>query len=154
MNLVGKELIDFELSYVGRNGLEMVKLSDEVKHSNILLLFFPAAWTSVCTNELSYMRDHMQEYANLNVTVYGISTDLPWALNKFKEELELNFLLLSDANKEVIRSYGVAWPNLAGIKDTAHRSAFIIKKGIISYVWIGTDQKEFPPFEIIKNELL
>ena len=92
--LVGKDLIDFELPYVGESGLEKVKLSNEAKDSSVLLLFFPAAWTKVCTNEVCTMRDSLADYSNLNTKVFGISVDMPWALDKFKKDNKLNYKLL------------------------------------------------------------
>ena len=152
-DLVGKELIDFELPYVGEKGLEKAKLSEEAKKGSVLLLFFPAAWTRTCTKEVCFMRDSLADYSNLNTKVYGISVDLPWALDKFKQDENLNFDLLSDANKSVIRDYDVVWPDLGGIHDTARRSAFVIKDGKVSYQWVCENQGQMPPFEEIKKIL-
>jgi len=153
MDLLGQDLIDFELPYVGEKGIKKARLSEAAKNSSVLLLFFPAAWTGVCTKEVCYVRDNLIEFNDLNTIVFGISTDMPWALNKFKIDQELNFILLSDANKEVIKAYDIVWPDLAGIKDTAHRSAFVIKNGKMTLAWKGENQGEFPPFERIKEEL-
>ena len=152
-DLVGKELIDFELPYVGEKGLEKVQLSSVAKNKNVLLLFFPAAWTGVCTKEVCTIRDSLAEYSNMNAEVYGISVDMPWALDKFKKDQNLNYKLLSDANKSVIKAYDVVWPDLAGIQDTARRSAFVIKGGKISYQWVCNSQGDFPPFDDIKAQL-
>lgn len=152
-DLVGKPLIDFELPYVGEKALQKIKLSEIAKESKILLLFFPAAWTNVCTKELSLIRDTMKEYSDVNAKVYGISVDMPWALDKFKKEQNLNFLLLSDANKTVINNYDVVWPDLGGIVNTARRSAFVIKEGKIAYQWVCEHQGQMPPFDEIKKFL-
>ena len=154
MDLIGKDLIDFELPYVGEKGLERAKLSESAENSTVLLLFFPAAWTGVCTKEVCYIRDNIQDFNDLNTTVFAISVDLPWALNKYKEDFKLNFTLLSDANRDVIKAYDIVWSDLGGIKDTARRSAFIISNGKITYSWKAEkSQGEFPPFDEIKEKL-
>lgn len=153
-DLVGKELIDFELPYVSEKGLEKVKLSTVAKENkSILLLFFPAAWTRTCTKEVCVIRDSLADYSNVDAKVYGISVDMPWALDKFKQDQGLNFDLLSDANKTVIKDYDVVWPDLAGIQDTARRSAFVIKDGKIVYQWVCENQGQMPPFDEIKPVL-
>lgn len=152
-DLVGKELIDFELPYVGEKGLEIAKLSEEANKGSVLLLFFPAAWTPTCTKEVCSIRDSLADYTNLKTKVFGISVDLPWALDHFKQDQKLNFDLLSDANKGVIKDYDVVWPDLRGIQDTARRSAFVIKNGQIVYQWVCENQKQMPPFEEIKKVL-
>ena len=152
-DLVGKELIDFELPFVSEKGLDRVKLSNVAKDCSVLLLFFPAAWTRVCTTEVCTIRDSLADYNNLNTKVYGISVDMPWALDKFKKDQNLNFTLLSDANKKVINDYDVVWPDLAGIQETARRSAFVIKQSKISYQWVCENQGQMPPFEEIKAHL-
>lgn len=153
MDLVGKDLIDFELPYVAEKGLAKVKLSEEAKKGNVLLLFFPAAWTRVCTNEVCTMRDSLADYSNLHTKVYGISVDMPWALDKFKQDQKLNFDLLSDSNRSIIKAYDIVWPDLHGIQDTARRSAFVIKNGQIVYQWVCENQGQMPPFEEIKKVL-
>ena len=153
-NLIGENLIDFELSYIDTNNkLAKVKLSEEAKNKTILLLFFPAAWTSVCTAELTWVRDSIADFDAVNTRVFGISVDLPWALNMYKKDQNLNITLLSDFNRTTIKEYGVVWPDLAGFKDVALRSAFIIKNGKITYQWVGENQGQMPPFDEIKNNL-
>ena len=152
-NLVGKDLIDFELPFVGEKGLEKAKLSEVAKDSSVVLLFFPAAWTKTCTSEVCAVRDSLTEYKNLNAKVFGISIDLPWALDKLKKDQNLNYTLLYDANKSTIRAYDVVWPDLAGIQDTARRSAFVIKGGKIIYQWVCENQGQMPPFDQIKAHL-
>lgn len=152
-NLVGKDLIDFELPFVGESGLEKLKLSSVAKDNNVVLLFYPAAWTGVCTKEACTVRDTISDYNNLNAKVFGISVDMPWALDHFKKDQNLNYTQLSDANKTVIKDYDVVWSDLAGIHDTARRSAFVIKNGKIVYQWVCESQGEMPPFDEIKANL-
>ena len=152
-DLVGKDLIDFELPFVGESGLEKVKLSTVAKDKSVVLLFLPAAWTGVCTKEVCTVRDSLADYSNVNAEVFGISVDMPWALNEFKKDEKLNYKLLSDANKTVIKDYDVVWSDLAGIHDTARRSAFVIKGGKVTYQWVCESQGQMPPFDEIKAHL-
>ena len=134
--------------------LEQVHLADHVGKSNIVLAFFPAAWTGVCTKEMCTFRDEIKAFESLNATVFGISIDSPWALDMFAKDQKLNFKLLSDINKEAIRKYGVVWPDLGGIKDVARRSVFVINKnGEISYKWLSEQPGNMPNFDEIKKSL-
>src|SRR5215468_144368 len=99
---VGQPAPDFTLRDTEK---EMVSLYDQ-RGSNVLLLFFPLAFTSVCTKELCTVRDNISTYNNINSKVFGISVDSPASLKKFKEDQQLNFPLLSDFNKEVSVAYG------------------------------------------------
>ena len=121
----------------------------------VLLLFFPFAFTSVCTAELCEVRDNLAFYNNLNATVFGISVDSPFTLGKFKEEQKLNFHLLSDFNKEVSAAYGALYESFAlGLVGVSKRSAFIIDKaGIIQYAEVLENAGEQPNFEAIKETL-
>jgi len=121
----------------------------------VLLLFFPFAFTSVCTAELCEVRDNLAFYNDLNATVYGISVDSPFTLGKFKEEQKLNFHLLSDFNKEVSAAYGALYESFAlGLLGVSKRSAFIIdKEGIIQYAEVLENAGEQPNFEAIKETL-
>jgi len=121
----------------------------------VLLLFFPFAFTSVCTAELCEVRDNLAFYNELNATVYGISVDSPFTLGKFKEEQKLNFHLLSDFNKEVSAAYGALYESFAlGLLGVSKRSAFIIdKEGIIQYAEVLENAGEQPNFEAIKETM-
>ena len=134
--------------------LEQVKLSDYVSKNNVVLAFFPAAWTGVCTKEVCSIRDDIKQYEESGATVFGISVDSPWALDRFAQDQKLNFKLLSDANKQAIRAYGVVWPDLGGIKEVATRSVFVIgKDGEIKYKWITESLGNMPNFDEIKKAL-
>jgi len=129
-------------------------LSDyEGKH--VILLFFPLAFTGVCTTELCTMRDDIATYNNMNAQVLAISVDSPFALAKFKEEQNLNFPLLSDFNKEVSRSYGALYEDFVmGMKGVSKRSAFVVdKNGIIRYAEVLENAGELPNFEAIRETL-
>lgn len=152
-NLVGNDLIDFELPYVGEEGLAKLKLSEIASDKKVVLAFFPGAWTGACTKEMCSFRDDMTAYQDLNAEVVGVSVDLPWALNEFKKDQNLNFTLVSDANKTTIRAYDVVWPDFFGIKEVANRSVFVISEGKITYQWVGENPGQMPDFDEVKKAL-
>ena len=131
-----------------------VSLSD-FKEKNIILLFFPLAFTGVCTTELCSMRDDITTYNNMNAQVLAVSVDSPFSLGKFKEEQSLNFPLLSDFNKEVSRSYGALYEDFVlGLKGVSKRSAFVIdKNGIIRYAEVLENAGELPNFVAVRETL-
>lgn len=131
-----------------------VSLQD-LKGQNVLILFFPLAFTGVCTKELCNVRDNISFYNNTNATVLGISVDSPATLNKFKEEQSINFTLLSDFNKEVSTAYNCIYENFIGwMKGVSKRAAFIVdKEGIIQYTEVLENAGEMPNFEAI-NKIL
>lgn len=148
---VGQQAPDFSLM---SNEKKEIRLSDQ-KGKNIVLLFFPLAFTSVCTAELCSVRDNIAMYNGLNAQVYGISVDSLYTLNKFKEEQHLNFPLLSDFNKEASDAYGALYGTFAhGWKGVSKRSAFVIdKEGIIRYAEVLENAGELPNFDKIKETL-
>ena len=131
-----------------------VKLSD-YEGQNVVLLFFPLAFTGVCTKELCTIRDDIASYNNLDCIVLAISVDSAFSLGKFKEEQNLNFPLLSDFNKEVSRAYGTLYEEFVlHMRGVSKRSAFVIdKKGKIQYAEILESAKDIPNFGKIKETL-
>jgi peroxiredoxin len=121
----------------------------------VVLLFFPAAFTSTCTKELCAVRDNISFYNNLNAVVFGISTDMVYSLLRFKEEQSLNFELLSDYNREVIYLYHTAYETFNyGMKGVAKRSAFVIDAdGKIKYAEVLENASLIPDFEKISQVL-
>ncbi len=117
----------------------------------VLLLFFPAAFTSTCTKELCSVRDNIGFYNSVNALVFGISTDMVYSLIKFKEEQQLNFDLLSDYNHEVIHLYHTAYETFNfGMKGVAKRSAFVIDaEGKIKYAEVLENASLVPDFKSI-----
>lgn len=124
----------------------------EHKGKNVLLLFFPLAFTSTCTAELCSTRDDLEFYNKINAVVFGISNDSNFVLKKFKESLNLNFELLSDWNKTTSEAYGSLYTEfILGMKGVAKRSAFVIDKdGRIQYAEVLEDAGKVPNFEAIK----
>jgi peroxiredoxin len=131
-----------------------VKLSDQ-KGKKVVLLFFPAAFTSTCTKELCTFRDNLSRYNDMNAQVYGISVDMPYSLKVYKEQQNLNFPLLSDFNKEASTAYDTIYENWAmGMKGVAKRSAFVIdKEGKIAYAEVLENASLEPDYEAIDAAL-
>jgi peroxiredoxin len=131
-----------------------VKLAAQ-QGKNVVLLFFPLAFTSVCTTELCGVRDSIASYNAADAVVYGISVDSVFTLAKFKEEQNLNFDLLSDFNKEVSKSYDSLYAQFGfGMLGVSKRSAFVIdKEGIIQYAEVLENAGEVPDFTKINETL-
>jgi len=135
---------------------EKVSLSDFLGNKNVLILFFPQAFTGVCTKELCSVRDDISRYNDVNAQVLGISVDSVFTLAKFKEEQEYNFTLLSDFNKEVSTAYDAIYDSFTGMemKGVSKRAAFIVdKQGVIQYAEVLESAGDLPNFEKI-NEIL
>ncbi|MGB9728377.1 MAG: peroxiredoxin [Thermoprotei archaeon] len=129
-------------------------LQEFVCSQNVVLVFFPAAFSSVCTKEMCTFRDSMTKLNSLKANVIGISVDTPFAQKAFAEHNKLNFTLLSDFNKEVIKLYDVVLQDLLGLKELAKRAVFIIdKEGIVRYKWVSDDPKVEPNYNEIIKEL-
>jgi glutaredoxin-dependent peroxiredoxin len=127
----------------------------ELKGHNVLLLFFPLAFTSTCTKELCSVRDNIAWYNNSDAKVFGISVDALHTLAKFKQDQDLNFTLLSDFNKDVSRLYDSIYEMFGyNMKGVSKRSAFIIdKSGIVRYAEVLENAGEVPNFEAIHKIL-
>lgn len=132
----------------------MVSLED-FRGKNVVLLFFPAAFTGVCTAELCAMRDDIATYQNLDAQILAISVDLPFTLGKFREEQNLNFPLLSDFNKEASKAYGAFYEHwILGLNGVSKRSAFVIdREGIVRYAEVLDNAGELPNFEAVRKVL-
>jgi peroxiredoxin len=151
---IGTSAPDFSLKTKTANGLEDVKLSDNFGKRNTVLLFFPLAFTGVCTEEMCDVSGGISSYESLNAAVYGISIDSPFAQEAWAHREKITIKLLSDLNKTVIKAYDVIFPMLAGVGDTAARAAFIVDKhGNIAYVEQTPTPKDLPHFEAVKTAL-
>lgn len=148
---IGQPAPDFTLYDTNK---QPVTLSDQ-KGKAVLLLFFPLAFTSVCTAELCSVRDNYKVYESLNAVPFGISVDSLHSLKKFKEEQALNFTLLSDFNKEVSKAYDSIYEEWGfGMRGVSKRSAFLIDKdGIVQYAEVLENAGEQPDFTAIKEKL-
>ena len=151
---IGTSAPDFTLKSKNPNGLEDVKLSDNFGKKNVVLFFFPLAFTGVCTAEFCDISGGLSAYADLDAVVYGISIDSPFAQEAWSKQENIGVVLLSDMNKTVIKAYDVVFPNLAGVGDAAARSAFVIdQQGLIAYVEQTPSPKELPDFNKVKDAL-
>jgi peroxiredoxin len=128
---------------------------EDFKGQNLVILFFPMAFTSTCTAELCSIRDNIATYEGLNSTVVGISVDSPFTLRKFKTDQNLNFPLLSDFNKEASPAYGAFYEQfMLDLKGVSKRAAFVVDKdGVIRYAEVLEVASELPDFEAVKNTL-
>lgn len=129
---VGSKAPEFKLYNTDRKETSSADFAGKI----IVLQFFPAAFTSVCTAQMCSSRDELSLYNDLGATVFGISTDMPFSLKEFKEKNKINFDLLSDVNKRTIHDYDMYHCNfICDIKGVAKRGVIVIDKdGMIAYV--------------------
>ena|SRR5687767_7683553 len=148
---VGQTAPDFSLYDSEKNKLTLSSLQGQ----NVLLLFFPLAFTGTCTKELCSVRDNISLYNNAHAKVLGISVDSLHTLAKYKAEQNLNFSLLSDFNKEASASYGVLYQVFGyNMRGVSKRAAFVIDKaGIIRYAEVLENAGELPDFDTINQTL-
>jgi glutaredoxin-dependent peroxiredoxin len=131
-----------------------VKLSENFGKKNTVLLFFPAAFTGVCTQEMCEISAGMSAYGRLNADVVAISVDTPFSQEAWAKQEKITIKLASDLNKEVTKKYDVLFPMLAGVGDTAARAAFVIdKKGTVQYAEQTPTPKDLPNFNAVKETL-
>jgi glutaredoxin-dependent peroxiredoxin len=146
---VGQKAPDFTLK---TSKMEDFKLSDLQGKKNVVLLFVPLAFTSVCTKEFCSVRDSVSSLQNDKTQVVGISVDSPFALDAWAAKEGYNFPLLSDFNKAVSSSYGALYDNLLGFNGVSKRSAFVIdKSGTVRYAWVSEDARNMPEFDPIRS---
>jgi peroxiredoxin len=151
-NLLGKSAPSITLFDTDKKA---VSLSD-FKGQNVVVLFFPLAFTGVCTTELCSIRDNIGTYNNANAQVLGISVDSIFTLGKFKEEQKLNFPLLSDFNKNASKSFDVLYEVFPAfeMQGVSKRSAFVIdKEGVVQYEEVCATPGDLPDFAAIQNVL-
>lgn len=133
---------------------EETTLFEETKKGNVVLLFFPLAFTGVCTEEMCTTRDNMKMYNSLHATVFGISVDSHHTLREFKKQYNLNFELLSDFNKEASRAYNSFYEEFKGMKGVAKRAAFVInQQNEIIYEEILESSSDQPDYKKIAQAL-
>jgi peroxiredoxin len=148
---IGQSAPEFSLFDTDKNKVSL----SSFRGKNVLILFFPQAFTGVCTKELCAIRDDISRYNNANAEVLGISVDSVFTLGKFKEEQKYNFPLLSDFNKEVSALFGTIYTDwILEMKGVSKRSAFIVDKaGIIKYAEVMESAGDLPNFEAINQTL-
>jgi len=132
-----------------------IALSD-YRGQNVVVLFFPMAFTGVCTAELCALRDDIATYNNLNAQILAISVDSPFSLNRFREDQNLSFPLLSDFNKIASTAYDCLYEEFVlGLKGVSKRSAFVVDKiGVVRYAEVLESAGDLPNFDKIREILV
>ncbi|MFW9789355.1 MAG: redoxin domain-containing protein [Candidatus Thorarchaeota archaeon] len=146
---VGNKAPDFTL---WESPGKSVTLNDELQKGPVVLVFYPADFTSVCQAELCKFRDDLADYNDLGANVLGVSVDGIFSHKAFKEANDIQFPLLSDWEKTVIKNYDVVHDDLAGMKEVAKRAVFVIDTdGTIVYAWVSDDLGKLPPFDEVRE---
>jgi len=151
---VGSKAPDFSLKSKNAAGVRDVKLSDNLGRKNTVLLFFPLAFTGVCTTEMCGVTAGLDEYAALGADVIGISVDSPFAQEAWANQNKIGITLASDLNKKTSADYGVLLADLLGFGATAARAAVVIdKQGVVQYAEQTPTPKDLPNFDAVKAAL-
>ena len=150
---VGTKAPDFTLKSKTPADVE-VKLSNNFGKKNTVVLFFPLAFTGVCTTEMCDVTAGLNAYRDMNADVIGISVDSPFAQAAWAAKEKIGITLASDLNKTTTKAYDVVFPMLAGVGDTSARAAFVIdKNGVVQYSEQTATPKDLPNFANIKATL-
>ena len=151
---VGSKAPDFTLKSKTASGLVDVKLSENFGKKNTVLLFFPLAFTGVCTQELCDITAGLNAYSGMNADVIAVSVDSPFAQEAWAQKEKIGVKIVSDLNKETTKAYGVLFPMLAGVGDTSARAAFVIDtNGVVQYSEQTATPKDLPNFAAVKEVL-
>jgi peroxiredoxin len=151
---VGSAAPAFSLKSKKGDAITDVRLADFAGKSNVVLLFFPLAFTGVCTAEMCEISAGLSAYDSLNAKVIGISVDSPFSQEAWAEKEHINITLASDLNKTTASAYGVLLDDLAGFGAASARAAFVIDKaGVIQYSEQTPTPKDLPNFDAIKSKL-
>lgn len=128
-------------------------LSEAVEDGPVVLAFFPGAFTSVCSHEMSTFQDRLATLTDTGATLYGVSVDSPFTLNEFRDKLGLEFDLISDANRELIEQYDIVTGfDQYGIDKLAERAVFVIdESGTITYAWVGDNPGIEPDYDEVEE---
>ncbi len=151
---VGTKAPDFTLKTKTADGLKDIKLSDNFGKKQTVLLFFPLAYTGVCTQEMCDVTGGLGSFTSLDAEVYAISVDSPFSQEAWAKQNAIKVTLLSDLNKTVTKAYQVLFPMLAGVGDTSARAAFVIgKDGVVKYAEQTPTPKDLPNLSAVKAAL-
>ena len=148
----GQQAPDFALFNTEKQKVTLA----EQKGKNVVILFFPLAFTGVCTAELCSVRDNIGTYNNTNALVFGVSVDSLFVLDKFRTEQNLNFPLLSDFNKEAAKAYGVLYETFPAFEmaGVSKRAAFVVDNdGMVQYAEVCATPGDLPDFAAIQQTL-
>jgi peroxiredoxin len=151
---VGSKAPDFTLKTKTADGLHDVKLSDNLGQRNTVLLFFPLAFTGVCTTEMCDITAGLSAYSDLSAQVIGVSVDSPFAQEAWAQKEKIGITLASDLNKTTAKAYDVLLDDLVGIGSASARAAFVIdREGVIRYSEQTPTPKDLPDFDKVKAAL-
>ncbi len=151
---VGSKAPDFVLKSKTAAGVVDIKLSDNFGKKNTVILFFPLAFTGVCTTEMCDITSGLSAYSDLNADVIAISVDSPFAQEAWAKANNIGIKIASDLNKTTTKAYDVVFPMLAGVGDTSARAAFVVdKNGVIQYSEQTATPKDLPNFAAVKETL-
>jgi peroxiredoxin len=151
---IGSKAPDFTLKSKTAEGLKEVTLSANFGKKQTVLLFFPLAFTGVCTQEMCDQTSGLGDYEQLGANVIGISVDSPFAQEAWAKANKIGLTLVSDLNKTTTKAYDVLFPMLAGVGDTSARAAFVIgKDGVVKYAEQTATPKDLPNFAAVKAAL-
>ena len=148
----GESAPDFTAPLATGEDIEQLTLSDALDEGPVVLAFFPGAFTSVCSHEMTSFRNRLPAFEERGVNLYGVSVDSPFALNAFHDELDLNFPLISDANDELIERYDVSMDFAdLGVYDVAERAVYVVDTDrTITYAWVGDDPGVEPDYDAVE----
>ncbi|MEI8107620.1 MAG: redoxin domain-containing protein [Verrucomicrobiota bacterium] len=148
---IGSLAPDFSLKSKNAQGLKDVSISDHRGQKNLVILFFPLAFTGLCTQEMCDISSGLSTYSDLGAEVIAISVDSPFTQEAWAKQEGITITLASDLNKTTAAAYGVLLPDLIGLGSVSARAAFVIDKaGVIQYSEQTPTPKELPNFEAIK----
>ena len=151
---VGSKAPDFTLKSKQASGLADVTLSKNFGRKNTVLLFFPLAFTGVCTMEMCDVTAGLSQFGSMNAEVIGVSVDSPFAQEAWAQKEKIGITLASDLNKKTAQAYGTLLPDLNGLGAVSARAAFVIdKNGVVQYSEQTPTPKELPNFDRIKETL-
>ncbi|MCU0789154.1 MAG: redoxin domain-containing protein [Verrucomicrobia bacterium] len=151
---VGTKAPDFNLKSKTSDGVKDVKLSDNFGKKNTVVLFFPLAFTGVCTQEMCDITAGLSAYKDLNADVIAISVDSPFSQEAWAQKEKISITLASDLNKTTSKAYGVLLDDLLGFGSAAARAAFVIdKNGVVQYSEQTPTPKDLPNFQAVKAKL-
>jgi len=151
---VGSKAPDFSLKSKQASGIVDVKLSTNFGKKNTVLLFFPLAFTGVCTKEMCDVTSGLSAYSSLNAEVIGVSVDSPFSQEAWAQKEKIGITLASDLNKKVAEAYGTLLPDLMGLGAVSARAAFVIdRNGAIQYSEQTPTPKDLPNFNAIQETL-
>ena len=151
---VGAQAPDFTLKSKSASGVADVKLSNNFGKKNTVLLFFPLAFTGVCTQEMCDITAGLSAYSGMNAEVIGVSVDSPFSQEAWANQNKISITLASDLNKKTAAAYGVLLDDLAGFGSVSARAAFVIDKGgVVRYSEQTPTVKDLPNFNAVKDAL-